>query len=87
MNFDELVYVAFNKLSEEQVAQLDKEIEKIDLDSITFSDRFKRKMNRVFREQAGAENIPHPEVDNAYERIHSRIVRFCLVTFNRIIQK
>ncbi len=39
-----------------------------------FSDRFKRKMNRVFRERVGTEKIPHPEVDNTYERIRSKII-------------
>ena len=39
-----------------------------------FSDRFKLKMNRVFREQAGIKNISHPEVDILYERIRSSIV-------------
>lgn len=38
-----------------------------------FSKGFKRKMNRLFREEAGIENIPHPEVDNLWERMRSRI--------------
>lgn len=39
------------------------------------SNRFKRKMNRVFREEVGTKKIPHPEVDNIFERIRSGIVR------------
>lgn len=39
-----------------------------------FSDRFKIRMNRIFREQAGIKNIPHPEVDNLYERVRSGII-------------
>ena len=37
------------------------------------SKRFKRKMNRFFREEVGTENIPHPEVDNLWERLRSKI--------------
>ena len=46
------------------------------LSQTTFSKRFKRKMNRVFREKVGTKNIPHPEVDTVWERLHSRIVCF-----------
>ena len=49
-----------------------------------FSENFKLKMNRVFREQAGIKNIPHPEVDNLYERIRSSIVRAVLLLVHRI---
>ncbi len=50
-----------------------------------FSDKFKRKMNRLFREQVGIrDNIPHPEVDNRYERFRSRIVRLILVFADRV---
>ena len=37
--------------------------------------RGKRKINRIFREIFGGSRIPHPEVDNCYERIRSKIVR------------
>ena len=42
---------------------------------IGFSNDFKIKMNREYREQGGIKNIPHPEVDTAYERFRSYIVR------------
>lgn len=42
-------------------------------DPMPFSNHFKRKMNRLFREEAGIENIPHPEVDNIWECMRSRI--------------
>ena len=35
----------------------------------------KRKINRLFREIVGSSKIPHPEVDNNYERIRSNIMR------------
>jgi len=41
---------------------------------IQFSRKFKIKMNRLFREVAGIEKIPHPEVDTVFERIRSKIV-------------
>ena len=37
--------------------------------------RFKRGMNRIFREIGGVSKIPHPEVDNRYERVKSKIMR------------
>ena len=45
---------------------------------------FRRRMNRVFREQGGIKDIPHPEVDTFYERIRSRIVRIVLVAIDRM---
>ena len=52
-----------------------------------FSDRFKIRMNRVFRERAGIKNIPHPEVDNLYERVRSSIIRTYLLTAHRLQKK
>ena len=52
-----------------------------------FSDRFKIRMNRIFREQAGIKKIPHPEVDNLYERVRSGIIRTCLLTVHRLQKK
>ena len=52
-----------------------------------FSDRFKIRMNRIFREQAGIKNIPHPEVDNLYERVRSGIIRTYLFMAHRLKKK
>ena len=52
-----------------------------------FSDRFKIRMNRVFREQAGIKKIPHPEVDNLYERVRSGIIRTYLLMAHRLKMK
>lgn len=52
-----------------------------------FSDRFKTRMNRVFREQAGIKNIPHPEVDNLYKRVRSSIIRAFLLVIHNIKKK
>ena len=72
--FDENLCTAFKTPLEERTEEIDEDMSDIDF---VLNDRFKRKMNRVFREQFGAkDDIPHPEVDNVYERIRSRIVRF-----------
>jgi len=52
-----------------------------------FSNQFKIKMNRLFREQAGIKNIPHPEVDNLYERVRSSIIRAYLIIEDRYKKK
>ncbi|MBQ8403559.1 MAG: hypothetical protein IJX55_03930 [Clostridia bacterium] len=39
------------------------------------SDRYKRGINRIFRERHGIKNIPYPEVDNAFERTRSFFAR------------
>ena len=44
------------------------------------STRFKRRMNRLFREEAGMKRIPHPEVDTVWERLRSR----CVVLLKRM---
>lgn len=51
------------------------------------SNRYKKKINRLFREQVGSKYIPHPEVDNPYEKIRSRIIRIFLLTIHRIKKK
>ena len=38
------------------------------------SKRFKLNMNRLFREHVGGNYIPHPEVDNWFERARSWVV-------------
>lgn len=44
-------------------------------EELIFSNRFKKKMNRVFREEVGVSYAYYPEVDNIYEHIRSRIIR------------
>ena len=51
------------------------------------SNRFKKKMNRLFRELCGIRKIPYPEVDNLYERARSAIVRAYLIAENRCKKK
>lgn len=37
--------------------------------------RGRKRLNRLFRETVGSSNIPHPEVDNVYEKTRSYFVR------------
>lgn len=53
------------------------------IEETTFSNNFKKKMNRLFREQVGIKEIPHPEVDTLFEKIRSSII----VTYYKIINK
>lgn len=39
-----------------------------------YTRRHKLRMNRLFRERVGGSFLPFPEVDNAFERIRSKIV-------------
>ena len=43
--------------------------------NIITSKKHKIKMNRIFREKIGSENIPFPEVDSLFERFKSGMVR------------
>ncbi len=49
---------AFAEKLDEELAQA------TDVDA-SVSDDHKRKMNRIFRENAGIENVPYPEVDDS----------------------
>ncbi len=53
-----------------------KEIEKYEQSNdydYELSKRYKRKMNCICREKIGIEKALHPEVDNIFERIRSKI--------------
>ena len=45
------------------------------LPSPEISVRAKKRLNRLFRETVGSSNIPHPQVDNCYEKTRSKIIR------------
>lgn len=42
-------------------------------DDNEFSARFKRRINRKFREYVGFDDIPHPDVDNIFERFIAKL--------------
>ena len=45
-----------------------------DVEMPPLTKRHKRRMNRLFRERVGGKFIPHPDVDNFWERLRSRII-------------
>ena len=49
------------------------EFDNLPKEKVVLSKKFKRKMNRLFREELGIDRIPHPEVDNFYERFRSEL--------------
>lgn len=62
------------KLSDEDLMFL-QSLENSSKEKIKISNKHKRKMNRIFREEVGSENIPFPEVDSLFEKIRSRMVQ------------
>lgn len=73
--FDNLVARACHKVAEDDAREFDS----IKEENVEFSDRFKLRMNRMFREQAGIERIPYPEVDTWFERMRSVFKRRILI--------
>lgn len=70
---------------EEEMKKLDEQMAKVNMDDFEFSDRHKKKMNRLFRERIGIKDrIPYPEVDSRYEKIRSSIVRGVLIIEDRL---
>lgn len=82
--FDKAIAEACRLKVEEELRELDEEMKDFHYEP---SDRFKRKMNRLFREQVGSKKVPHPEVDTLFERIRSNCVRRYLVLEDRIKNK
>lgn len=61
-NNDNILKRALEQIAREESEEFDRIIAEADLDNITFSDNFKRKMNALFRE-LGFDHVPHPEVE------------------------
>lgn len=76
MNNEEVLYAACDLITREEIEEFEEDLNGQDT---ALSDNFKIQMNRLFREQCGIKNIPHPEIDTAYERFRSYIVRKWLV--------
>lgn len=62
------------KLSDEDLMFL-QSLENSSKEKIKISNKHKRKMNRIFREKIGSENIPFPEVDSLFKRFKSGMIR------------
>lgn len=61
-NMDSMLKRALDQIAREESEEFDRILADADLDSITFSDNFKRRMNALFRE-LGFDHVPHPEVE------------------------
>lgn len=59
---DNILKRALDQCAREKMKEFDRELAKVELDSITFSDNFKRRMNTLFR-NLGYNHVPHPEVE------------------------
>ena len=68
-----LLKVALKETAEDQ--QEDIELE--------FSVKYKRGINRIYREIIGLNEIPHPEADTLFERIRSAVI----VKFRKLRRK
>ena len=73
--FDDMMFKACQKIGEDEA----REFEQIEDKEIEFSDGFKVRMNRMFREQAGIKRVPYPEVDTWFERVRSAVKRRVLI--------
>ncbi len=52
-----------------------------------YSDKHKRRMNKIFREAANCSKIPYPEVDNSFERSKSKLTILQSKATSRLIDK
>lgn len=59
---DNILKRALEQIAREESEEYDRIIAEADLDNITFSDNFKRRMNTLFR-NLGYDHVPHSEVD------------------------
>ena len=69
---DELLKRAFFESVENKVRDTEEKLNNIE--SPKHSRRYKRRMNRFFRECVGGFFIPFPEADNLYEKLRSRLI-------------
>lgn len=82
--FDNLVKIACDELSRKD-SEIFEAIEPNDY--YEFSPKLKRRMNRLFRVHVGENTIPHPEVDNLFERLRAKIIKKALsLNFKPIIR-
>lgn len=84
MTVEEILKEAVKDSFRQDMEKLEEETRHIDA---TPNKTFKRKLNRLFRERVGTNKIPHPEVDNAYERVRSCFIRMWFVLVRYIKKK
>ena len=79
---DKVLSVAMRQYVENIVENVEASVESEP--GIEFSDNFKKRINRLFREEVGSKRAMYPEVDNVYEMMRSRVIRVKLVTENKL---
>ena len=67
--FDEIIRIA----CKEYVLKDNEAFNSIE-DDYEFSVKLKHRMNRLFRIHVGGDNIPHPDVDNWFEKTTTKII-------------
>lgn len=82
--FDNLVKIACDELSRKDSGIFEAIETK---DYYDLSPKLKHRMNRLFRVHVGGNTIPHPEVDNWFERLRAKIIKKALsLNFKPIIR-
>lgn len=71
--FEEVLKNALKIMQEQELEEVKGDVEQ--QSPFELSDRFKRKMNRLFREKIGGDYAVYPEVDNEWERLRSYFFR------------
>ena len=80
--FEEVLKNALKIMQEQELEEVKGDVEQ--QPPFEPSDKFKRKMNRLFREKIGGEYAMYPEVDNEWERLHSGFLRGWNIMVNYI---
>ena len=65
-----------SKKGQEELNQMEEKFGIVTGGGLKVSKQLKRRMNRYFREELNFKNIPHPEVDNFFERARWGFVRW-----------
>lgn len=80
--FEEVLKNALKIMQEQELEEVKGDVEQ--QSPFEPSDRFKRKMNRLFREKIGGDYAVYPEVDNEWERLRSYFFRGWQIMVNYI---
>jgi len=71
---EKVIKEILSRKNEEELLQMDEKFGIVTGEHFAISIRLKRRLNRFVREELKFKNIPHPEADNGFERLRSRII-------------
>lgn len=74
--FEKIIKEILSLKNEEELLQMDEKFGMVTGEHFAISVKMKRRLNRYVREKLKFKNIPHPEADNKFERLRSRIICF-----------